>query len=477
MSPLLTFLLTIINLQNDLIQKMYILLVGKVLFKPRLPDPIRKDYRKLEIDDLPLMITHEKMDYKELLQAHFKQSGKVLKPVKRRTKSTVSISSVKICPRCDAPADYLYANNGTKGQCWCKVCDFKFNDRHSYRFKMAMHCPHCERLLSQIKERHEFFVYKCANNSCSYYISKLNQLTSDEKEERKTQPEKYKVRYITREFTFDFQPMQERTLEGERIDFTRLHSSPNVVGLILTYHVNYGITARKTAQLMKDVHGLSISHQTVLNYARLAAKAIKPLIDHHPYDLSDQICGDETYIRVLGKWNYLFFFFDAKNKIILSYRLSPNRDTPSAIQAIDDVLVKLGTREEKVNLIVDGNPIYLLAQHFFSKHQIYFDVTQVIGLTNEDPVSTEYRPLKQIIERLNRTFKGGYKPTHGFGSFHGSESHITLFVAYFNFLRKHSALENRTPVDLPMKSGATMPQRWCQLIEQSQQLIIHKNLA
>lgn len=91
---------------------------------------------------------------------------------------------------------------------------------------------------------------------------------------------------------------------------------------------------------MKDIHRISISHQTVLNYSRLAAKAIKPLVDHYPYELSDQICGDETYIRIKGRWNYLFFFFDAKNKIILSSRLSANRDTATAVQAMDDVLIK-----------------------------------------------------------------------------------------------------------------------------------------
>lgn len=45
-------------------------------------------------------------------------------------------------------------------------------------------------------------------------------------------------------------------------------------------------------------------------------------------------------------------------------------------------------------------------------HDMHFDVTQVIGLTNDDPVSTEYRWLKQIIERLNRTFKFSYKVTN-----------------------------------------------------------------
>lgn len=77
MSPLLTFLLTIINLQNDLIQKMYILLVGKVLLKPSFPEQVRQDYRKMQVDDLPVLIKQEKLDYHLLLQAHFNTHGRV----------------------------------------------------------------------------------------------------------------------------------------------------------------------------------------------------------------------------------------------------------------------------------------------------------------------------------------------------------------------------------------------------------------
>ncbi|CAM5223742.1 hypothetical protein UACE39S_05209 [Ureibacillus acetophenoni] len=60
---------------------------------------------------------------------------------------------------------------------------------------------------------------------------------------------------------------------------------------------------------------------------------------------------------------YSFSLMPAK-KVILSYRVSPNRDTLSAIKAIDDVLQKFKKIPEHLNLIVDGNPIYLLAQHF-----------------------------------------------------------------------------------------------------------------
>ncbi|MBG9546296.1 transposase, partial [Cytobacillus firmus] len=95
-----------------------------------------------------------------------------------------------------------------------------------------------------------------------------------------------------------------------------------------------------------------------------------------------------------------------------------------------------------------------------------------IGLTNEDPVSAEYRPLKQIIERLNRTFKGNYRQTYGFGSEQGSVSYVTLFVAYFNFLRPHSALEGKVPVLQPeLLQLPNMPARWTKLIGLAQDWI------
>lgn len=379
------------------------------------------------------------------------------------------------CPRCGAPSDYLYANNGGKGQYQCKVCACLFNKKNQYAKEAVLKCPHCSKTLEKIKERKDFLVFKCKNNDCPYYKKKLQGMSKKEKKQFEKDPQSFKVRYIFRQFQIDYQPLAKHSPKKPKVDLSRLHVSPHTLGLILTYHVNYGLSARKTAALMKDVHGVPISHQSILNYENSVALLLKPYVDHYPYELSDQFCGDETYIKVNGRWHYLFFFFDAVKKIILSYPVSPNRDTVSAIRAIDEALWKMKEIPEDLTFVVDGNPIYLLAQHFFAQHGITFDVKQVIGLTNEDQVSTEYRPLKQIIERLNRTFKGNYRSTHGFGSDHGSVSYVTLFVAYFNFLRPHSALEGKVPVVIPeLKGLPNMPARWTKLIGLAQQWLVEQ---
>lgn len=472
---LLTYLLEYIKYQDQMIRTLLTLLIGKNMFDKPTEKPVNKPYQKLQVDELPIIETLQKLDYQILLKEYLEKNGKPLKPVQRRSNSKGKVPSSMKCPRCGAPSDYLYANNGGKGQYQCKVCACLFNKKNQYAKEAVLKCPHCSKTLEKIKERKDFLVFKCKNNDCPYYKKKLQGMSKKEKKQFEKDPQSFKVRYIFRQFQIDYQPLAKHSPKKPKVDLSRLHVSPHTLGLILTYHVNYGLSARKTAALMKDVHGVPISHQSILNYENSVALLLKPYVDHYPYELSDQFCGDETYIKVNGRWHYLFFFFDAVKKIILSYPVSPNRDTVSAIRAIDEALWKMKEIPEDLTFVVDGNPIYLLAQHFFAQHGITFDVKQVIGLTNEDPVSTEYRPLKQIIERLNRTFKGNYRSTHGFGSDHGSVSYVTLFVAYFNFLRPHSALEGKVPVVIPeLKGLPNMPARWTKLIGLAQQWLVEQ---
>jgi hypothetical protein len=121
---------------------------------------------------------------------------------------------------------------------------------------------------------------------------------------------------------------------------------------------------------------------------------------------------------------------------------------------------------------------YNLAQQQFNLNGFDFDVTQVIGLTNNDPVSTEYRWVKQIIEHLNRTFKFSYRVTNGFGSEDGSNTHIALFVAYYNFLRPHCYAYWGPLNSIPeLEKIPTMHGKLQKLIELSQHLILEKQLA
>ena len=95
---------------------------------------------------------------------------------------------------------------------------------------------------------------------------------------------------------------------------------------------------------------------------------------------------------------------------------------------------------------------------FDSNTMFKFDITQVTGLTNNDEVSKEFRPYKQMIERLNRTYKASYRPTNGFDSIDGANYDLAFCVAYYNFLRphKHAGYKVLNEVEL-LKGAGNMP--------------------
>jgi len=103
-----------------------------------------------------------------------------------------------------------------------------------------------------------------------------------------------------------------------------------------------------------------------------------------------------------------------------------------------------------------------------------FKATQVIGLTNDDAVSTEHRPFKQMIERLNRTYKASYRHTNGFDNIDGANYDLALWVAYYNFLRPHKHNKYKVLNEVEMLQGAdNMPGKWQLLIFLGQQTILN----
>ena len=132
---------------------------------------------------------------------------------------------------------------------------------------------------------------------------------------------------------------------------------------------------------------------------------------------------------------------------------------------------------ENFKFIANGYSAYpLAAQQFYRefKEDFKFDITRIIGLTNGDEVSKEYRPFKQMIARLNRTYKALYRPTNGFDNVDGANYDLALWVAYYNFLRPHKHTKYKVLNDVEMLHGASnMPGKWQLLIFLGQQTILN----
>ena len=255
----------------------------------------------------------------------------------------------------------------------------------------------------------------------------------------------------------------------------------HVMSLCLTLHINLGLSLRKTKQALKDLYNISISHQTIANYCKTAAICVKPFVDNYDYGVGNTFTADETYIKIRGIKSYIWFIMDAAKRSIIGYQVSDNRGVGPCILAMRMAFRHLKEIPKDFKFIADGYSAYpLAAQQFFreSKGKINFDITQVIGLTNDDEVSTEFRPFKQMIERLNRTYKASYRTTNGFDNIDGANYDLALWVAYYNFLRphKHNKYKVLNKVD-ELSNADNMPGKWQLLIYLGQQTILNLQKA
>jgi putative transposase len=184
------------------------------------------------------------------------------------------------------------------------------------------------------------------------------------------------------------------------------------------------------------------------------------------------ICSaDETYIIVDGNWTYTWFIIDSKTRAICGYNLSEHRGMQPALSLLYNCFGNPGEIAAHPDLVTDSNPSYDAAVMAYNDliENDHYKLTKrtVIGLKNLDEESREYRSFKQLVERLNRTYKYHTRPRAGFKTFDGAVALTTLFIAYYNFMRPHSALKT-TPISLDsLHDSHLMPEKWVTLIEQA----------
>ena len=441
-------------------------------------------YRKFTVDPEPPLTAAPPipepaltLDWRQLLDDHRTKTGKDLAPVRRRKNAQRPPDGAR-CERCGATARFLYVNDGKlASQLRCKVCALLFPSHRCRRDSDAKYwCPHCGWALYRWKHDTALTIYKCPNDHCPCYTGALSKLNERERALQKTgSSSQFKLRYQYREYHLNPADLRTAQPDTDTIDLNRIRNHFSTLGLVLSYSVLFGLSSRMTAEVLRRIHGIDISRQTVLNYQdaaavlaeRFTAKYLGPLTD-------SQIAGDETYIRVCDDWQFAFFSIGARSRAIRSWNIAENRDTVAAIATLASAVRHLPDHAAlPIEFIGDGNPAYDAAVHVINAGpdgrplpQPVLQRRTVIGLTNEDDESEQFRALKQLIERLNRTYKFHTRARAGFKNRKGAIALTALFVAYYNFLRPHGALSGAVPIYVPeLDQPTTLQGQWLKLLE------------
>jgi putative transposase len=97
---------------------------------------------------------------------------------------------------------------------------------------------------------------------------------------------------------------------------------------VLRYYVQLGAAAERIAGVLAD-RGIDESGRTILRWVQKFGPALADVVHQHRKRPVTTWLVDETYVKILGKWHYLYRGVDLDGQV-LDCRLSATRDLPAA---------------------------------------------------------------------------------------------------------------------------------------------------
>ncbi|MBT5953382.1 IS6 family transposase [bacterium] len=106
------------------------------------------------------------------------------------------------------------------------------------------------------------------------------------------------------------------------------HVDPETILLCVRWYLSCRLSYRVLVYIM-DERGLKIAHTTILRWVFRFSNELKHKVRPHLRKTLTSWKLDKTYIKVKGKWTYLYRAIDREGKIIDFY-LSRKRDSKAA---------------------------------------------------------------------------------------------------------------------------------------------------
>jgi len=191
--------------------------------------------------------------------------------------------------------------------------------------------------------------------------------------------------------------------ERTRTPFNFLEYPTDVILLVVLWRLRYKLSLRDLAEMFLE-RGWEFTYEAVREWERQFAPLITEQL--RTEQLRTKRRGqagrswyvDETYIRVKGKWWYLYRAIDADGNLVDS-RLSEKRDMEAAQRFFKQALAIVGHTPERV--ITDGHTSYPRV------------VREILG-DHVQHRTNNY--LNNLLEQDHRGIKQRYYPMHGFGN-------------------------------------------------------------
>jgi IS6 family transposase len=203
------------------------------------------------------------------------------------------------------------------------------------------------------------------------------------------------------------------------------HYETAIILLTVRWYLSYSLSYRDVTEMMKE-RGLDMAHTTIMRWVHQFGPEIDKRIRPCLKRTNDSYRVDETYMKVKGKWNYLYRAVDSKGNTI-DFMLFANRDVDAAKRFFKKALSSPHNQSPRV-ITVAKNPSYPPALQ---------------QLMNEESLSKETlirqtKYLNNMVEQDHRFIKKITSPMLGFKSFQTADKTLRGIEA-MHMIRKGQA--------------------------------------
>ena len=192
---------------------------------------------------------------------------------------------------------------------------------------------------------------------------------------------------------------------NQKNPFKWRHFEREIILLNVRWYLRYALSYRDLEEMMLE-RGVTVDHTTIYRWVQRYSPEIEKRCRPHLRPTNDSYRVDETYIKVKGKWKYLYRAVDSKGNTI-EFLLRAKRDTNAAKRFFRKALKSPHTSLPRV-ITVDKNAAYPAAAEKLKSE----------GILPESCRLRQVKYLNNIVEQDHRFIKRLVKPGLGFQSFH-----------------------------------------------------------
>ena len=180
------------------------------------------------------------------------------------------------------------------------------------------------------------------------------------------------------------------------------HFDRSIIILCVRWYITYKLSYRNLVEMMAE-RGVAVSHTSILRWVQCYVPEFEKRWRRYARPVGTSWRVDETYIRVRGRWAYLYRAVD-KQGLTLDFMLSEHRDITAAKRFFRRAIERHGAPER---ITLDGYPATHAAVAGLKASGVIRPETEVW--------TSKY--LNNLVEQDHRRVKQRIYPMLGFKNF------------------------------------------------------------